>query len=158
QLRLDPLPPASAEELLRALLGDDAALEPLERTLIARTEGNPFFLEESVRTLAESGALAGERGAYRLVGPLARTAGPATVRAGLAARIDRLPPEDKRLLQAAAVIGKDVPYPLLQALAELPEDVLRQGLGRLQAAEFLYETSLFPDLEYTFKHALTHEV
>src|SRR5262249_29977411 len=64
----------------------------------------------------------------------------------------------KRLLQAAAVIGKDVPYALLQAIAEQPEDALRQGLARLQAAEFLYETSLFPHLEYTFKHALTHEV
>ena len=83
---------------------------------------------------------------------------PATVQAVLAARIDRLPPEDKRLLQAAAVIGKDVPFPLLQAIAELPEEALRRGLAQLQAAEFLYETSLFPELEYTFKHALTHEV
>ena len=83
---------------------------------------------------------------------------PATVQAVLAARIDRLPPEDKRLLQTAAVIGKDVPFALLQAIAELPEDELRRGLARLQAAEFLYETSLFPELEYTFKHALTHEV
>ena len=83
---------------------------------------------------------------------------PATVQAILAARIDRLPPEDKRLLQAAAVIGKDVPFALLQAIAEEPEDELRRGLARLQAAEFLYETRLFPDLEYTFKHALTHEV
>src|SRR5581483_5891461 len=123
-----------------------------------RTEGNPFFVEESVRTLVEGGALAGERGAYRLAKPLESTQVPATVQAVLAARIDRLAPEDKRLLQAAAVIGKDVPYPLLHAIAELPEDALRQGLGRLQMAEFLYETSLFPDLEYTFKHALTHEV
>ena len=83
---------------------------------------------------------------------------PATVQAILAARIDRLSPEDKHLLQAAAVIGKDVPYSLLQAIAELPEEALRQGLCDLQAAEFLYEKSLFPDLEYTFKHALTHEV
>ena len=93
-----------------------------------------------------------------LARPFESTQVPATVQAVLAARIDRLAPEDKRLLQAAAVIGKDVPYPLLQAIAELPEDALRQGLARLQAAEFLYETSLFPDLEYTFKHALTHEV
>ena len=83
---------------------------------------------------------------------------PATVQAILAARIDRLAPEDKRLLQAAAVIGKDVPFALLLAIAELPEEDLRRGLAHLQAAEFLYETSLFPDLEYTFKHALTHEV
>ncbi len=158
QLRLDPLPPESAEELLAALLGDAAELQPLTRVLIERTEGNPFFVEESVRTLVEGGALAGERGAYRLAKPLESTQVPATVQAVLAARIDRLAPEDKRLLQAAAVIGKDVPYPLLHAIAELPEDALRQGLGRLQMAEFLYETSLFPDLEYTFKHALTHEV
>ena len=66
QLRLDPLPPETAEELLGALLGSDAGLEPLKRMLIARTEGNPFFLEESVRSLVETEALSGERGAYRL--------------------------------------------------------------------------------------------
>ena len=83
---------------------------------------------------------------------------PATVQAVLAARIDRLPPEEKRLLQTAAVIGTEVPLPLLQAIAELPEEALHRGLAHLQAAEFLYETSLFPEREYTFKHALTHEV
>jgi class 3 adenylate cyclase/tetratricopeptide (TPR) repeat protein len=158
ELRLDPLPPESAEELLGALLSDEPAMSELKRLLVARTDGNPFFLEESVRTLVEAGALAGERGAYRLAKPFESTQVPATVQAVLAARIDRLAPEDKRLLQSTAVIGKDVPYALLQAIAELPEDALRQGLARLQAAEFLYETSLFPDLEYTFKHALTHEV
>jgi class 3 adenylate cyclase/tetratricopeptide (TPR) repeat protein len=158
QLRLDPLPPESAEALLGALLGADPALAPLKRRLIARAEGNPFFVEESVRTLVESGVLVGERGSYRLLKPFESTQVPATVQAVLAARIDRLAPEDKRLLQAAAVIGKDLPYPLLQAIAELPSDALREGLARLQMAEFLYETSLFPDLEYTFKHALTHEV
>ncbi len=158
QLRLDPLPPASADALLAALLGDADELQPLKRALVARTEGNPFFVEESVRALVEAGVLAGERGAYRLARPFESAQVPATVQAVLAARIDRLPPEDKRLLQSAAVIGKDVPHPLLQAIAELPDEALRQGLARLHAAEFLYEASLFPDLEYTFKHALTHEV
>ena len=83
---------------------------------------------------------------------------PATVQAILAARIDRLAPEDKRLLQTAAVIGTEVPWPLLQAIADAPEEALHRGLGQLQAAEFLYETSLFPEHAYTFKHALTHEV
>src|SRR5262249_37520326 len=83
---------------------------------------------------------------------------PATVQAVLAARIDRLPPEEKRLLQTAAVIGTEAPFALLQAIGELSEEELRRGLGHLQAAEFLYETSLFPELAYTFKHALTHEV
>ena len=158
QLRLDPLPPASADEFLQALLGDDPSLEPLKRLLIARTEGNPFFLEESVRTLVETGVLVGERGAYRLAQALPTIQVPATVQAVLAARIDRLPPEEKRLLQTAAVIGTEVSFPLLRAIAELPEEALHRGLAHLQAAEFLYETHLFPEPEYTFKHALTHEV
>ena len=158
QLRLDPLPPASADELLQALLGDDPSLAPLTQLLIARTQGNPFFLEESVRTLVETGVLVGERGAYRLAQPLESLHVPATVQAILAARIDRLPAEEKRLLQTAAVIGTEVPWPLLQALADASEEVLHRGLAHLQAAEFLYETSLFPEREYTFKHALTHEV
>ena len=158
QLRLDTLPPESAGELLRALLGEHAGLEPLRQVLITRTGGNPFFLEESVRTLAETRALVGERGAYRLAQPIHAIQVPVTVQAILAARIDRLSPEDKRLLQGASVIGKDVPFVLLQSIAEESEEDLRRGLSHLQAAEFLYETRLFPDLEYTFKHALTHEV
>ena len=158
QLRLDPLPPTSAEELLKTLLGDDLSLVPLKGLLIERTEGNPFFLEESVRALVETGVLVGERGAYRLAKPLESMQVPATVQAVLAGRIDRLPPEEKRLLQTAAVIGTEVPFPLLQAIAELSEAEVHRGLAHLQAAEFLYETSLFPELAYTFKHALTHEV
>jgi class 3 adenylate cyclase len=158
QLRLDPLPPVSADELLQALLGNDASLTPLMPLLIARTEGNPFFLEESVRTLVETGVLVGEHGAYHLAQPLASLQVPASVQAVLAARIDRLPPEEKRLLQTAAVIGTEVSLPLLQAIAEVPEETLHRGLTHLQAAEFLYETRLFPERECTFKHALTHEV
>jgi predicted ATPase len=158
QLRLDPLPPVSADALLQALLGDDASLAPLTPLLIPRTEGNPFFLEESVRTLVETGLLVGAPGAYRLAQPLDTFQVPATVQAVLAARIDRLPPEEKRLLQTAAVIGTEVPMPVLQAIAELPEAAFHHGLAHLQAAEFLYETRLFPEHAYTFKHALTHEV
>jgi class 3 adenylate cyclase/tetratricopeptide (TPR) repeat protein len=156
QMRLDALPAESAGELLEALLGGEPGLAPLKQLLVKR--GNPFFLEETVRTLVETKALAGEPGQYRLTQPVQTIQVPATVQAMLAARIDRLPPEDKRLLQVASVVGKDVPFALLQAIAELPEDALRSGLDRLQGAEFLYETGLFPDLEYTFKHALTHEV
>ena len=158
RLRLNTLARASADELLHALLGEDSELGPLEELLVARTGGNPFFLEESVRTLVETGALTGERGRYRASRPLAAIQVPATVQAILAARIDRLPAREKRLLQSASVIGKDVPFALLQAVEDAPEEELRQGLAHLQSAEFLYETSLFPDLEYTFKHALTHEV
>ncbi len=158
QLRLDPLPSESAEELLRSLMGDDRGLQPLKRLLIDRTEGNPFFLEECVRTLVEAGVVSGDRGAYRLTKALDTIQVPATIQAVLAARIDRLPPEDKTILQTAAVIGKDIPFALLQAVVESSEEALRAGLSRLQIAEFLYETALFPEPEYTFKHALTLEV
>jgi class 3 adenylate cyclase/tetratricopeptide (TPR) repeat protein len=158
QVRVDALPPGSAEELLRSLLGEDAALRPVKKHLIEHTDGNPFFLEESVRTLVETGALVGERGAYRLTQAVPGLRVPATVQTVLAARIDRLTPADKRLLQTAAVVGKDVPLMLLQSVAGLSEEELQGGLGRLRAAELMYEVRLFPELEYTFKHALTHEV
>ena len=158
QLRLDPLPTESAEELLQSLLGNDPSLQSLKQLLIARTEGNPFFLEESVRTLVETKVLESERGVYRLAKPVESIQVPATVQAVLAARIDRLPAEEKRLLQSAAVIGEDIPFTLLSAIAQLPEEELRRGLVHLQGAEFLYEAKLFPDLEYTFKHGLTCQV
>ncbi len=158
QLRIDPLPREGAEELLEVLLGSDPSLDPLKRLLIERTEGNPLFIEESVRALVETGALTGARGAYQLAHGLPGSLVPGTVQAILTARIDRLPLEEKRLLETAAVIGKDFPFTLLQAVADENEETLRRGLGHLQTAEFLYETRLFPDLEYTFKHALTHEV
>jgi tetratricopeptide (TPR) repeat protein len=158
QLRLDPLPPESADALLAALLGTDPSITSLGSLLIARTEGNPLFLEESVRTLVETGVLVGEPGAYRLASATAPIQMPATVQSILAARIDRLRPELKRLLQAAAVVGKNVPAALLASVAEMSEEALHAALADLQAAELLYEARLFPDLEYTFKHALTHEV
>ncbi|MGH7318429.1 MAG: AAA family ATPase [Candidatus Rokuibacteriota bacterium] len=158
QLRLDPLPAATAEELVSALVGDDVALRPLTRLLIERTGGNPFFLEESVRTLIETRGLVGRPGAYRPAYDVQALEVPATVRAVLAARIDRLAPEDKHLLQTASVIGADVPFALLLAVSELTEDAARSGLARLQTAELLHEASFFPELEYAFKHALTHEV
>jgi class 3 adenylate cyclase/tetratricopeptide (TPR) repeat protein len=156
QVRLDALPAETADELLNILLGDDSSLAPLRPLLVKR--GNPFFLEETVRTLVESGALAGERGRYRLVHPVQTIQVPPTVQVVLAARIDRLAAEDKRLLQTASVIGKDVSLALLRAIADLPDDALHRDLDRLRAAEFLIETGLYPDLAYSFKHALTHEV
>jgi len=145
QIRLDAFPAESAGELLDALLGDDPELAPLKQLLVKR--GNPFFLEETVRTLVETKALTGERGRYRLMQPVPAIQVPPTVQAMLAARIDRLAPEDKRLLQTASVVGKDVPFALLHAIAELPDEALRGGLDHLQAGEFLYETGLYPDLE-----------
>jgi class 3 adenylate cyclase/tetratricopeptide (TPR) repeat protein len=158
QLRVEPLPPMGAQELLGALLGTDLSVEPVKRLLIDRTEGNPFFLEETVKAMIETKALVGAPGAYRAAQVLANVEVPATVRAVLGARIDRLPPDVKRLLQSASVIGKDVPLSLLRAVADEREDELRRHLARLQSAELVYESALFPEVAYTFKHALTHDV
>ncbi len=158
QIRLDTLEPENTTELLDALLGGDNGLRELKQNLIEKTGGNPFFLEESVRTLVETGVLTGTTGSYRLMKKGLLVQVPATVQTVLAARIDRLPPEEKDLLQCSAVIGKDVPFSLLNEIANRSEEDLRRGLSSLQNAEFIYETSLFPELEYTFKHALTYEV
>ena len=129
QLRLDPLPPASADAFLQALLGDDPSLAPLTPLLIARTEGNPFFLEESVRTLVETGVLQGERGAYRLGHALQSIRVPATVQAVLAARIDRLPPEEKGLLHKEDV---------LELVRQLPDEIdVEEVIYRLYLREKL---------------------
>jgi class 3 adenylate cyclase len=158
QLRLDPLPPDQAEALLGALLGSIMGLEALKQRLVEWTQGNPFFLEESVRTLVETQVLVGQPGAYWLDQPLASLPVPVSVQTMLAARIDRLPPDAKHVLQSAAVIGTDIPCSLLHAISALPDERLQPAMAQLQAAEFLYEARLFPELVYTFQHALTHEV
>ena len=145
QIRVEPLAADGAATLLDLLLGTDPSVQPLATLLTARTAGNPFFLEESVRTLVENGALVGEAGAYHLIGQVDDVKVPSTVQAVLAARIDRLAAGDKRLLQTAAVIGKELPRGILQATFELPDQDLQSGLARLQAAEMLYPTSLFPN-------------
>jgi predicted ATPase len=146
QMALSPLRDADSRAVVQAVPGAGALSEARLRAIVARAGGNPFFVEELVWDAVEQD----ERDTPGTV--------PATVHAVLAARIDRLPPEAKRLLQIAAVIGPEVPVSLLQALAEVPEAVLHHGLAHLQAAEFLYETCLFPVQVYSFKHALTHEV
>lgn len=158
EIRLEPLADESLDRFLSTLLGADSQLAPLRQFLVERTGGNPFFVEEIVRGLVESGVLAGRRGQYRIARPFSSVEVPATVHAVLAARLDRLAPDQKWLLQEAAVIGKDVPFTLLQAIARLSEPELRARLDGLKAAEFLYESRLFPELEYTFKHSLTREV
>jgi class 3 adenylate cyclase/tetratricopeptide (TPR) repeat protein len=158
QLRVDGLSSEGADELLDALLGDAAALQALKQLLILKAEGNPLFLEESVRSLADSGALVGERGNYHQARPIDTIRVPDTVQTVLSSRIDRLQPDTKQLLQLAAVIGKDVPYSLLRAIVDVPDDNLRGIVSHLLANEFMYEAQLFPELIYTFKHALTHDV
>jgi tetratricopeptide (TPR) repeat protein len=158
QIRIEPLHSAGTEELLQHLLGNSPELTPLQKILIQRTDGNPFFAEESVRALVETGFLTGTKGAYRPGLKVDNISIPSTVQNVVADRIDRLPREEKRLLQMAAVIGVIVPFGLLRAAAELPDGELYKYLAHLQSAEFLYETNLFPEVEYSFKHALTTEI
>jgi predicted ATPase len=145
-----PLPPLSAQdsaEVIRTMFQEEPVPAVLEHAILAKAQGNPFFLEELAQTVVEQGA-AGRQG-FQL---------PLTVQGVLAARLDRLPQEAKHLVQCAAVIGTDVSVPLLQAIAEIPEAALQRALAHLQAAEFLSETRLIPERSYTFKHTLTQEV
>jgi class 3 adenylate cyclase/tetratricopeptide (TPR) repeat protein len=158
QFRLDPFASADLAEFLRALLGSDGNLGALKNFLVERASGNPFFVEEIVRRLADTGALEGTRGSYSLAQPFSSTEVPPTIQAVLAARIDALPPAAKRLLEQAAVIGHDVPFALLRAISGLAEDQVWGLLDNLQTTEFLYATQLFPDVRYRFKHSLTHDV
>jgi tetratricopeptide (TPR) repeat protein len=158
QLPLLPLGPEAIAELLRDLLGADPSLAALGNRIRERTGGNPFFIEEVVQALAETGSLEGAKGAYRLVRPAAELRLPATVQAVLAARIDRLAEREKHVLQTAAVIGREFTEPVLRRVVELSEIDLAAALQKLTSAEFVYEEALYPQAQYTFKHALTQEV
>jgi class 3 adenylate cyclase len=184
QLRLDPLGKESADEMLTALLGDEPELEPLKELIVEKTEGNPFFMEETVQVLLDEGALV-RNGTTKLTKPLRELKIPPTVQAILAARIDRLPPDQKDLLQTLAVIGMEFKLGLVRQIWQPPATSaiasanptattvafmparngadpgisdLESMLSELQLGEFIYEQPAVGDLEYTFKHALTHDV
>jgi class 3 adenylate cyclase len=158
QLPLALLGVEAIRELLADLLGSDPSLEGLAETIHERARGNPFFTEEVVRSLIESGHLEGDRGRYRLAIPVEKLSVPDSVQSVLAARIDRLPEREKQVLQRAAVIGKQFPEAILEAVAELPRRDLDDALAALERGEFLYEQTLYPVVEYAFKHPLTQEV
>jgi len=157
QLRLDALGRESAAEMLSTLLGNGVELEPLERMVIERAEGNPFFIEEIVQALFDEGALV-RNGTVKVARPLSQLRLPSTVQGILAARIDRLPAEQKELLQTLAVIGRESLLGLLGKVVAQTEAQLQRMLGDLQAGEFIYEQPTTSDIEYVFKHALTQEV
>jgi class 3 adenylate cyclase/tetratricopeptide (TPR) repeat protein len=158
QLPLLPLGAEAIAELLRDLLGTDPSVAGLAGLIEARTGGNPFFIEEVVRTLVETRSLEGSRGAHRLARPVESIGIPPTVQALLAARIDRLAEREKRVLQTAAVIGMEFTEPVLRRVAELPPLDIEASLRNLKEAEFVFEQALYPEAEYAFKHPLTREV
>jgi predicted ATPase/class 3 adenylate cyclase len=157
QLRLDPLGKESADEMLSALLGDGAELAQLKRLIIEKTEGNPFFMEETVQVLLDDGALV-RNGGTHLTKPLGALKIPPTVQAILGARIDRLPSDAKDLLQMLSVIGREFPLSLIRVVVSKADDELSRLLNDLQLGEFVYEQPAAGGAEYVFKHALTQEV
>jgi class 3 adenylate cyclase/tetratricopeptide (TPR) repeat protein len=158
QLRLDPFGKDDALVMLAALIGDSAELGPLRRLIIEKTEGNPFFMEEMVLGLIDEKALVRNGAAMKLIKPLAELRIPPTVQAILAARIDRLPPDQKELLQTLSAIGREFGLNLIERVTHRRGEELNQMLAKLQLAEFIYEEPAVSELKYSFKHALTREV
>ncbi len=146
QLSLHPLGLQESLQVAQTILPSETLATPLVPQIVTKADGNPFFLEELARTVVEQG------------GTVSATTIPDTVHAVLTARIDRLPAPTKSVLQVVSVIGRDIALPLLQAIADVPDEALRHQLASLQAAEFLYETQTPSAPGYTFKHALTQEV
>jgi predicted ATPase len=158
QLRLEPLPRDEAESVVSAMLGHDGSVRGLASLIAERTDGVPLFMEEMVQSLAQSGALQGLPGAYSVHGQITKFRVPPTVQSVIAARIDRLAPDDRWLLQNAAVVGRHVSLSILASIASLDEGTATEGILKLQSAGFLYESQLHPVQIFTFKHALVQKV
>jgi tetratricopeptide (TPR) repeat protein len=146
QLALPRLLPEDSLAVVQSVLQTTLLPEPLLQAIVTKAAGNPFFLEELTWVAMEPSTSPAVLGM------------PDTIQAVLAARIDRLAPDEKRLLQTAAVIGTDVAVPLLQAITEMPTEALPHALTHLQALELIYEKRRFPEPVYLFKHALTQDV
>lgn len=161
-LPLQPLGQDAIRELLSDHLGDDPSIASLPESIHERTKGNPFFIEEVVQSLVENGHLTGSHGDYQLTTPIESLDVPPTVQALLAARMDRLSEREKQVLHTASIIGKVFSEELLSEVianvSSLDESKLSESLSALVKAEFLFEASLYPKLEYSFKHPLTQEV
>jgi class 3 adenylate cyclase len=157
-LRIEPLGDAAADALLADLLGGDESVAGLAERIREHTRGNPFFIEEVLRALIESGALQGERGGYRAPEAIEDLGMPPTLQALLTARIDRLPAREKQVLQDAAVLGRRFPEAALELLSGEDPRALAETLRTLVDADFLVEESLYPRRQYAFQHGLTHQV
>ncbi|MEA3161272.1 MAG: hypothetical protein QOD95_2820, partial [Gammaproteobacteria bacterium] len=158
KVELEALETGAADQLVRALLGDSADNAGLRSLIVARTGGTPLFIEETVRTLVESGVLRTRDGGYELTREIHEIQIPETVQSVIAARIDRLSSKRKALLQMASVIGSDIPLTLLRDVVDLAGLELQKLLAELQTAHFLIERSSATAVQWKFRHALVHEV
>ena len=157
KIGLDQLSATSSTELLQAILEGAEAVPKLRDLILKRTAGNPLFMEEFTHTLLENGSIQKEGHQYVVSRMASEIQVPDTIQGIIAARIDRLDENLKRIIQVASVIGREFAFRILQAITGMREE-LKSCLLKLQGLEFIYEKSLLPELEYMFKHALTQEV
>ncbi len=158
EIRLERFLQRDTRAFIRSLIGSDNSLDALVDLLAEQAEGSPLYLEEMVRSLVDKGQIVGAPGAYTLNEPIASIEVPPGVQSLVAARVNRLDSVDREVLQLAAVIGRNVPLPLLTSLSPAGPLQLVQALSRLQSQEFLFESQSFPHVEYMFKHAITQRV
>ena len=157
QVRVDQLPGETGADLVRSILAGGDVTQEIPDLIVGRAAGNPLFIEELTHGLQENGSIVKEHDGYVLSGRPTDIEVPDTIQGIIASRLDRLEEDLKGILQVAAVIGREFAYRLLQAITELKKE-LKPRLSSLQELEFIYEKTLFPELEYIFKHALTQEV
>ena len=158
QISMPPLDPAEATALLRDHLGNDASLALLSRNIVARAQGNPFFVEELVNALVERGDFEGEKGAYRLKGGIDTIPLPPTVQAVIAARIDRLEENAKQVLEVASVMGREISLAVLESVCGLDQSALSRAVQQLRRSELLYDAPPFEQRLVAFRHPLIQEV
>jgi len=157
-LPLPALDNAGARKMLEDLLGDDPSIRDLAQKIVSRALGNPFFIEELVRSLVEAGNLVGRHSAYRLVKSVKTQTLPRTVQSVLAARIDRLGEAAKQVLQTASVIGQEFEESILRQATDLVGIELDDCLHKLNEVEFFYQKAFYPEQVYAFRHPIVREV
>jgi tetratricopeptide (TPR) repeat protein len=157
RIGVNQLSTQSSAELVRAILEEKDIAPELRELILSRAGGNPLFVEELTHSLLENGSIYRQDDCYVLSAKAADIQVPETIQGVIAARIDRVEENLKAIMQVASVIGREFAFRILQAISGMAED-LKANLINLQGLEFIYEKSLFPELEYIFKHALTQEV
>jgi len=157
QVRVDQLSTGTSAELVKSILAEGEMVPELRELILSRAAGNPLFMEEFTHSLLENGSIKRTDGQFVLSRKASDIQVPDTVQGIIAARMDRMEESLKRIMQVASVIGREFAFRILQTIIGMQEE-LKSRLLNLQGLEFIYEKSLFPELEYIFKHALTQEV